>query len=85
MHAIVQDEEESNDDEPVDVASFRIVKVGKTQDACNEIIAKLKVQIPGNEKQPVNLELKVERGALSNIFPQKIFSQVCPDKMTRDG
>ena len=48
-------------------------------------IAKVKVQIPGNEKQPASLEVKVDTGAQGYILQLRIFSQMCPDKMTSDG
>ena len=85
LHAVVQDEEESSDDEQFDEISFRMVEMSKSQEVRDEAVAKIKVQIPGNEKQPASLEVKVDTGAQGNILPLKIFSQMCPDKMASDG
>ena len=59
--------------------------MNKSQEVRDEAVAKVKVQIPGNEKQPASLEVKVDTGAQGNILPLRIFSQMCPDKIASDG
>ena len=61
-----------------------MIKMSKSQDVRDEAVAKIKVQIPGSERQPANLEVKVDTGAKGNILPLRIFSQMCPDKMASD-
>ena len=85
LHAVVQDEEESSDDEQFDEISFRMAKMSKSQDVRDEAVAKIKVQIPGSERQPANLEVKVDTGAQGNVLSLRLFSQMCPDKMASDG
>ena len=53
-----------------------MVKMSKSQDVCDEAVTKIKVQIPGSERHPASLEVRVDTGAQGNIHA---FENILPN------
>ena len=60
-------------------------EISKSQDVRHEAVAKINVQIQGNEKQPTNLGVRVDTEDHGNSLPLRSSSKMCPDMMVSDG
>lgn len=72
VHAVDHDEEYPEDFEELD---FHAVD---RSDKRSEVVAKVKIKVPGREQHPASLSVKVDTGAEGNIIPLRIFNQMCP-------
>ena len=67
--------------------TVKIEGVSKSPTPRQEVYAKMQIQIPGREHQRKKhiVNMKVDTGAMGNTLPSRVFQQMMPEKLNRNG
>lgn len=92
IHAHVQQEEEitsdTSEEEFLSVGTIDVHEMGNNKPHSNRDEAYTIIQLQkkvGKKRTTINLRLKIDTGAQSNILPVNLYGKIFPEHMTKDG